>query len=70
MMKTVVITEDFTGYPADKKTTFAKGAEVSVPDAFADLIVAKGHAREKVTPAPAKPEPKAPLAKDAPNEAL
>lgn len=67
-MKTVTITEDFTGYPSGKKVSFAKGAEVSVPDAFADLIVAKGHAREKVTPAPAKPEPKAPLAKDFPHE--
>ena len=69
-MKTVVITEDFTGYPSGKKTAFVKGAEPSVPDTFADLIVAKGHAREKVIPAPAKPEPKAPLAKDTPHETL
>jgi hypothetical protein len=69
-MKTVVITEDFTGYPSGKKASFAKGAEVSVPDAFADLIVAKGHAREKVAPVPAKAEPKTLASKDAPREAL
>ena len=66
-MKTVAILQDFTGYPSGKKTAFAKGAEVSVPDAFADLIVAKGHAREKVT---AKPEPKPLANKDAPREAF
>ncbi len=69
-MKTVAILQDFTGYPSGKKTAFAKGAEVSVPDAFADLIVAKGHARVKVTPAPAKPEPKPLANKDAPREAF
>lgn len=69
-MKTVTITEDFTGYPASKKVSFAKGTEHTVPDAFADLIVAKGHAREKVIPAPAKPEPKPLANKDAPREAF
>jgi hypothetical protein len=68
-MKTVVILEDFTGYPAGRKTAFAKGAEVSVPDAFADLIVAKRHARDKVV-SPAKAEPKAGATKDATREAL
>ncbi len=69
-MKTVVITEDFTGYPSGKKTAFVKGAEPSVPDTFADLIVAKGHAREKVISAPAKAEPKPLANKDASREAL
>lgn len=67
-MKTVVIIEDFTGYPSGKKTAFVKGTEPSVPDTFADLIIAKGHAREKVSEKPAKPEPKAPLAKDSTHE--
>lgn len=69
-MRTVAILEDFTGYPSGKKTAFVKGAEPSVPDTFADLIVAKGHARDKVTPAPAKAEPKPLANKDASREAL
>lgn len=69
-MRTVHILEDFTGYPSGVKTSFAKGAEPSVPDAFADLIVAKGHARDKVSPPPAKPSSKAPANKDTSREAL
>lgn len=60
MMKTVLIMETFDGYPAGKKVSFVAGTEETVSDAFADLIIAKGHAREKVIE-----KPHAPVAKRA-----
>lgn len=45
-MRTVKISEDFTGYPSGKKRDFTKGETVEVPADFADLIVEKGHAKE------------------------
>ena len=59
-MKTVRITESFTGYPAGKKRDFTAGEEVELANDFADIIVGKGHAREIEAPAapagkPAKP---------------
>lgn len=54
-MKTVKITETFDGYPNGKRVTYEKGDEVEVADAFADLIIEKGHAKE-VSPAPAAHE--------------
>lgn len=52
MMKTVLIMETFDGYPAGKKVSFVAGTEETVPAAFADLIIAKGHAHEKVAEKP------------------
>lgn len=44
-MKTVRILEDFEGWPTGKAPVrYAKGEEVKVSNAFADLIVGKGHA--------------------------
>lgn len=59
-MKTIRVVEAFSGYPAgahegSKRRDFEKGAEVEVPNDFADLIVEKGHAKL----VEAKPEPKA-----------
>jgi hypothetical protein len=56
-MKTVVITEDFVGYPQGAKEgseaqSFTKGQEVEVNATFADLIIDKGQAREKASSAP------------------
>lgn len=51
-MKTVVITESFEGYPNGKKVAFAAGEELTLSDAYADLIVGKGHARHKPADAP------------------
>lgn len=47
-MKTVKILESFQGYPDPKKraVAYAKGDEVEVPEAFAKLIIEKGHAKE------------------------
>ncbi len=45
-MKTVVITESFTGYPNGKERSFTAGEEVEVANEFGDLIITKGHARE------------------------
>jgi hypothetical protein len=47
-MKTVKITEPngFDAYPHGKKVHFVHGQEVDVADHFADLIIAKGHAKE------------------------
>ncbi|HEX2554240.1 MAG TPA: hypothetical protein VHL98_11090 [Microvirga sp.] len=53
-MKTVVISEAFTGYPNGKRRSFAKGEEVEIAVAYADLLIEKGHAREKPSPAPAE----------------
>ncbi len=60
-MKTVIVTEDFVGYPqgakeGSKAQSFTKGQEVEVNATFADLIIEKGHAREKP---PSAPEPTA-----------
>lgn len=44
-MKTVEIVESFTGYPGKHEQQFTAGKTVEVSDAFADLIVGKGHAR-------------------------
>ncbi len=56
-MKTVIVTEDFVGYPqgakeGSKAQSFTKGQEAEVNATFADLIIEKGHAREKPTSAP------------------
>lgn len=51
-MKTVQITETFTGYPNDKKRVFVEGEEPDLSDEYADLIVGKGHARLKPGPKP------------------
>ncbi len=56
-MKTVVITEDFIGYPqgakeGSKAQSFTNRQDVEVNATFADLIIDKGHAREKPSPAP------------------
>lgn len=57
-MRTVKITETFDGYPNGKRVTYEKGTEVEVADAFADLIIEKGHAKEaSATPAAAQDEP-------------
>lgn len=53
-MKTVEVIEPFTGYPDGKERSFRVGEEANLPDDFADLIVAKGHAREPEA-APASP---------------
>lgn len=45
-MKTVTITSDFTGYPANKKREFRTGETVEVADGFAEMLVDKGLARE------------------------
>jgi hypothetical protein len=46
-MKRVEIKEDFGGYPNGKDLVeFAAGDTVEVSDAFAELIVGKGHAIE------------------------
>ncbi|GEP11129.1 hypothetical protein [Methylobacterium gnaphalii] len=52
-MKTVRITETFDGYPNGKdERRFTKGDEPEVSDAFADLIIGKGLAKE-IDPKPA-----------------
>ena len=56
-MKTVIVTEDFVGYPqgakeGSKAQSFIKGQEVEVNATFDDLIIEKGHAREKPSPTP------------------
>lgn len=56
-MRTVKITETFDGYPNGKRVTYEKGDEVEVADAFADLIIEKGHAKDVIPTAPvAAPE--------------
>ena len=55
-MKTIHVTEAFTGYPNGKdKREFALGEEPELSNEYAGLIVGKGLAREL----PAKAEPKA-----------
>lgn len=46
-MKTVEIIEDFTGYPSLKgrPVTYRRGETPEVPEAFAALIIEKGHAK-------------------------
>lgn len=51
-MKTVVIKESFDGYPQGakegaRKVSYVEGQEVEVSEAFGDLIIGKGLAREK-----------------------
>lgn len=51
-MKTVTILESFDGYPqgakeGSRRTSFVEGQEVEVSEAFGDLIIGKGLAREK-----------------------
>jgi hypothetical protein len=51
-VKTIIILEDFTGYPQGAKQgslrqEFEKGQEIEVTDAFAELVIGKGHAKEK-----------------------
>ncbi len=61
-MKTVKISESFTGYPAGKRREFAKGEEPELAVDYADLLVEKGLAREVEATsggkAPAKKETK------------
>ncbi len=47
-MKTVKITEGFTGYPTEAggEVLFVVGDTSELSDAYADLILAKGHAVE------------------------
>ena len=59
-MKTVAVTAGFTGYPNGKKRHFAKGEEPEIADAYADLIVGKGLAREVPAEITAKTEPATP----------
>lgn len=61
-MKTVKIAESFTGYPQGAKegsqpVEYLKGQEVEVNDAFAELIVGKGHATLADVPAKASSRP-------------
>jgi len=63
-MKSVEITDNFDGYPASKKVSFAKGEVVEVSDAYADILVSKGLAKET-----SKTGPKATAKKDAQNGA-
>lgn len=58
-MKSVVITQGFTGYPAGQKRHFSIGDEPVLADDYADLIIGKGLASEpaKTTP-PAKAKSK------------
>ncbi|MDP4024460.1 hypothetical protein Q8W71_17685 [Methylobacterium sp. NEAU 140] len=51
-MKTVTIAETFDGYPqgakeGSRRTTYTEGQEIEVSDAFGELIIGKGLAREK-----------------------
>ena len=60
-MKTLRIAEAFTGFPDGTEASarsFATGEVVDLDDAFADLIIAKGHAIEQPAPVikPAKKE--------------
>ena len=50
-MKTVEITQTFTGYPNEKdKRVFTEGEEAELSNDYADLVIGKGLAREKVAP--------------------
>ena len=59
-MRTVEITDTFDGYPASKKVSFTKGEVVEVSEAYADILVEKGLAKET-----SKTGPKATAKKDA-----
>lgn len=49
-MKTVEITEDFDGYPTGKdERRFTAGERPELSNAYADLLIAKGLAREVMT---------------------
>lgn len=62
IMKTIHITEGFTGYPNGKdKREFAVGEEPELANDYAELILGKGLARELPAPAEHKTTP----AKDA-----
>jgi ribosomal protein L9 len=63
-MKSVEIIDTFDGYPASKKVSFTKGEIVEVSDSYADILVAKGLAKETT-----KTGPKATARKDAQNGA-
>lgn len=59
-MKTLRIAEAFTGFPDGTESSarsFAVGEVVDLDDAYADLIIAKGHAVERPEPV-AKPSRK------------
>jgi len=63
-MKTIIALEDFTGYPqgakeGSKRHDFERGDELEVSEAFAELVIGKGHAKEKTAKAEVK-EPVAP----------
>jgi hypothetical protein len=55
-MKTIHVKQDFEGYPhggkeGEKAVKFVTGQEIEVSDAFADMVVDKGHARLVDAPA-------------------
>lgn len=64
-MKTVKILETFDGYPNGKRRTFVSGTEIEIAGDYADLIVAKGHAREIAPKIDDKPAAVAEEKKDA-----
>lgn len=63
-MKTLRITETFDGFPNGKdEVRFTKGEEPTVSDAFAELIIGKGLAKEIADPkTDTKPSSKEPTA--------
>jgi len=63
-VRTIEITDTFDGYPASKKVSFVKGEVVEVSDAYADILIEKGLAKET-----SKTGPKATAKKDAHNGA-
>ena len=57
-MRTLIILEAFTGFPAGTDASarsFAVGEVVELEDDFASLIIAKGHATEQGSPVVSKP---------------
>lgn len=45
-MKQIIILESFDGYPDGRKRSFVAGSVAELPDAYAELVVGKGLARE------------------------
>ncbi|MBN8958582.1 MAG: hypothetical protein J0H17_18755 [Rhizobiales bacterium] len=54
-MRLIVPKENFDGYPDGKRASFAAGVAVEVPDDFADLVIAKGQAKEQHSEPAAEP---------------
>lgn len=52
MMKTIVMLEAIEAYPNGQREFYAAGATLSFDDDYADLLIAKGHA--KALPSPRK----------------